>query len=171
MLPGSTSQRVARERNKVGGRTSEIQRLIGRSLRNCLDLSSLGERTVLIDCDVLDADGGTRTASITGAFVALVLALNQIRVTKPAITPKLKTGVAAVSVGILGGRTLLDLDYEEDKKAEVDMNVVQTAEGSYVEIQGTSETNPFGKEAFDNMLKLASKGISELIVIQRKVLA
>lgn len=170
MLPASSSQRIIRERNKVSGRTHEIQRLIGRSLRNCLDLGTLGERSILIDCDVLDADGGTRTAAITGGYVAMVLAIVNRWKSKPGFQPKLKTAVAAVSVGIVGGMAHLDLDYEQDRRAEVDMNVVQTAEGSFVEVQGTSESNPFDKNALDKMLTLASKGISELLSHQRKVL-
>jgi ribonuclease PH len=170
MLPASSPQRVSRERNKVGGRTHEIQRLIGRSLRNCIDLSLLGERSLLVDCDVIDADGGTRTAAITGSYVALVLAVRKLEQEMPAVRASLKMGVAAVSVGIVEGIPCLDLHYDDDKRADVDMNVVKTTTNHYVEVQGTGEGAPFDQAALDNLLALASKGIEELFAAQRKVL-
>jgi ribonuclease PH len=170
MLPGSSPQRVGRERQKVGGRTHEIQRLIGRALRTCVDMSLLGERSLLIDCDVLDADGGTRTAAITGAYVALALALKKLTPAFPAFSSALKTAVAAVSVGIVRGTPCLDLHYDDDKDAEVDMNIVKTAQGKYVEVQGTAENAPFDQTALDRLLALGAKGIEELLAIQRKAL-
>jgi len=166
MLPGSSPKRVGRERQKVGGRTHEIQRLIGRSLRTCVDMTKLGERSLLIDCDVLDADGGTRTAAITGSYVALALALRKLP-----FAAALKTAVAAVSVGIVRGTPCLDLHYHDDRDAEVDMNVVKTAEGKYVEVQGTAENNPFDQAELDQLLALAGKGIDILLDAQRKALA
>lgn len=170
MLPASSAQRVHRERTKVGGRTHEIQRLIGRSLRTCLDLSAIGERSLLIDCDVLDADGGTRTAAITGAYVALALAVRKLQGRVPSISGALKSAVAAVSVGIVKGVPLLDLPYEEDKQADVDMNVVKTSSGKFVEVQGTAESNPFDESGLSQMLALSQKGIQELFLHQKKVL-
>ena len=170
MLPASSTQRVPRERQKVGGRTHEIQRLIGRSLRACVDLASLGERSILVDCDVLDADGGTRTAAITGAYVALVLAVRNTRKLNPAFPDLVKTQVAAISVGIIKGRPCLDLPYEEDKEAEVDMNVVKTGQGHYVEVQGTAEGATFGRDSLNELLRLADKGIDELFTKQRQIL-
>lgn len=171
MLPGSSSQRVQRERAKIGGRTHEIQRLIGRSLRVCLDLNKLGERSVLIDCDVIDADGGTRTASITGAYVALVLALRKKASVLPTpLETLLKTAVAAVSVGMVDGKPVLDLAYEEDKSAEVDMNVVKTGAGHYVEVQGTAEGAPFADKDLNDLLALSSNGIRELLDMQKAIL-
>ena len=169
MLPGSTSPRKRRQRDaKLDGRTSEIQRLIGRSLRAVTDLVSLGERTVTVDCDVLEADGGTRTLSITGALIALVDALR--KELKGRSRPPLRDSVAAVSVGIVDGRPLLDLDYREDFAAAVDFNVVMTGAGQFVEVQGTGEETTFSEKQLHAMLKLARKGIGELAGIQRKAL-
>lgn len=169
MLPASSPQRVARERAKLGGRTQEIQRLIGRSLRACLDMQKLGERSVLIDCDVLDADGGTRTAAITGAYVALVLALRKLD-PQFGVLKALRGAVAAVSVGIVDRSPTLDLHYDDDKRADVDMNVVKTSAGLYVEVQGTAEGQPFDRAGLDQLLALADKGIAQLLAAQTKVL-
>jgi ribonuclease PH len=169
MLPASSPQRVQRERSKVGGRTQEIQRLIGRSLRSCLDLAKLGERSVLLDCDVLDADGGTRTAAITGAYVALVLAIRKVHPKIP-VLHSLKGAVAAVSVGIVRGVPSLDLHYDDDKSADVDMNVVKTSDGKYVEVQGTAEGAAFDRKSLDELLGLADRGIEALFAAQQKVL-
>jgi ribonuclease PH len=173
MLPSSSQVRIAREasRGKIGGRTQEIQRLIGRSLRAIANLECLGERTVWIDCDVIQADGGTRTASITGAYVALVEATN--RWTKAGVTrgELVRDSVAAVSVGVVGGNVLLDLTYEEDSRAEVDMNFVMTGSGKFVEVQGTAESAPFTKKRLDRMAEVAQLGIREMLKIQKKVLA
>lgn len=171
MLPGSTPTRKPRERSKVDGRTTEIQRLIGRSLRAVVDTSKLGPRTIAIDCDVLEADGGTRTASITGAFIALVDALHQIRtkLPNPAEYP-LTDSVAAVSVGIVDGKTYLDLDYPLDSAAEVDMNVVMTGRGRFVEIQGTGEESTFDDQQLDGLLKIAKSGLRQLTDCQRQAL-
>jgi ribonuclease PH len=171
MLPGSSSQRVHRERAKIGGRTHEIQRLIGRSLRACLDTTKIGERSFLVDCDVLDADGGTRTAAITGGYVALALAVRRAGATVPGIESALRGAVAAISVGIVDGVPCLDLPYEEDKRAEVDMNVVRTSDGKFVEVQGTAEGLPFDRPMLDAMLALAEKGTDLLFEAQRRVLA
>ncbi len=169
MLPGSTSPRKRRERGtKIDGRSSEIQRLIGRSLRAVTDLHSLGRRTVTVDCDVLEADGSTRTLCITGAFVALVDALRKGLAAKSGLP--LKDSVAAVSAGIVDGRPVLDLDYEEDSSARVDMNVVMTGTGQLVEIQGTGEESTFSEKQLHSMLKLARTGIRELTAIQQKAL-
>ncbi len=172
MLPRSCAQRVPREasRGKIGGRTHEIQRLIGRSLRAVTQLDKLGECTIWIDCDVLQADGGTRTASITGGFIALVNCLDKLR--KDGLFDKLpvKDYVAATSVGIYSGQHLLDLTYAEDSRADVDMNVVMTGKGEFVEIQSTAEKEPFSKNKMDSLLNLARKGIKNLIDIQRKTL-
>jgi ribonuclease PH len=171
MLPGSTSPRKARERAKVDGRTTEIQRLIGRSLRAVVDLQALGERSIWVDCDVLQADGGTRTASITGALIALVDALQSIKKELP--DPRkypLTDSIAAISVGIAEGKPVLDLDYKQDVDAEVDMNVVMTGRGRFVEIQGTGEEATFGEEDLATLLKLARKGIGELTQIQQAAL-
>ncbi len=171
MLPGSTTPRKSRERMKIDGRTTEIQRLIGRSLRSVVDLSALGPRQITIDCDVLEADGGTRTASITGAFIALVDALHKIRRSLPdPDTLPLKDSVAAVSVGIVKGRHILDLDYALDVAAEVDMNVVMTGSGRFVEIQGTGEEATFSDRDLSQLLKLARDGIAVLTRIQAKAL-
>ena len=167
MLPRATAQRTVREaaKGRLTGRTQEIQRLIGRSLRSCVDLSMLGEMTVWIDCDVIQADGGTRTASITGAFVALYKALDRMEK-----LDALKSFIAAVSVGIVNGECLLDLNYEEDSMAEVDMNLVMNDKGLFVEVQGTAEGEPFSRESFEKLLNLGEKGIKELISIQKEVL-
>jgi ribonuclease PH len=171
MLPGSTSPRKRRERDgKVDGRTSEIQRLIGRSMRAITDLGALGERTIALDCDVLEADGGTRTASITGAFLALVDALATLRDKLDPARPVLTDSVAAVSVGMVDGRALLDLDYVEDVDAEVDMNVVMTGGGRFVELQGTGEEATFSEKELATLVKLARTGIAELHGLQRAAL-
>lgn len=171
MLPGSTSPRKRRERGgQVDGRTTEIQRLIGRSLRAVVDLESLGERQITVDCDVLQADGGTRTASITGAFVALADALRSIKNLPDRAKIPLRNSIAAISVGIVGGRPLLDLDYREDVAAAVDMNVVMTGGGQFVELQGTGEEATFGDRDLSAMLKLARQGIAELTALQKKTL-
>ncbi len=171
MLPRATSTRTTREasQGKVGGRTMEIQRLIGRSMRSVVRLPELGERTVWLDCDVIQADGGTRTASITGAFVALVLALDRLRQQEMIKTVPVNDYVAATSVGIVAGMPLLDLAYEEDSKAEVDMNIVKTGDGRFIEIQGTAEAEPFGGDALAGLLDLADRGITELIAKQRAI--
>ena len=172
MLPRSCQRRIPREaaRGKVGGRTHEIQRLIGRSLRAVTDLEGLGEITLWMDCDVIQADGGTRCASITGAFIALVDALVRLKKDKVISLLPIRDFVAAVSVGILKGKHLLDLDYKEDSNAEVDMNVIMTGQGEFIEIQGTAEQRPFTGQQMDILLNLARKGIKELINIQKKLL-
>jgi ribonuclease PH len=172
MLPRSTDTRTVREsaRGKVGGRTHEIQRLIGRSMRSVVDLNALGERTVWLDCDVIQADGGTRTASITGAFVALKDAVSYAMENKLIEVQPVKDYVAAISVGIIDGDVRLDLPYEEDSKAEVDMNVVMTGAGKFIEVQGTAETNPFSSDHLQEMLGLAESGIQKIIAIQKQVL-
>jgi ribonuclease PH len=172
MLPRSTHTRMEREaaRGRVGGRTHEIQRLIGRSLRAVTDLQALGERSLWIDCDVLQADGGTRTASITGAWVALALALRALRKQEPLDRDPLRGAVAAVSVGVVGGVECLDLCYEEDSQAEVDMNFVMTDTGRFVEIQGTAEAMPFTKSQSDRMASLAWSGIRQLFKAQKRAL-
>ena len=169
MLPRSTPERMAREsvRGRLGGRTHEIQRLVGRVLRSVVDLKALGERTLWVDCDVIQADGGTRTTSITGAFVALCDALVNLKKQGKINGFPIRDYVAATSVGKVGGELLLDLDYSEDSRAEVDMNVVMTGKGRYVEVQGTAEGDPFSHEDFLAMVTLAGKGIRELIEIQR----
>ena len=171
MLPRATSTRTSREAatGKVGGRTMEIQRLIGRSMRSVVRLAELGERTVWLDCDVIQADGGTRTASITGAFVALVIALDRVRQQSLIRSVPVNDYVAATSVGIVGGMPLLDLAYEEDSKADVDMNIVKTGDGRFIEIQGTAEAEPFGTEALTGLLALADRGIADLIAKQRAI--
>jgi len=173
MLPRSTHTRNQREssKGKVGGRTHEIQRLIGRSLRAVMDLTLLGERSILIDCDVLQADGGTRTASITGAYVALVDAVRWLSSRGMISADPIREAVAAISVGIVNGRPILDLNYEEDSAAEVDMNFVMTSSNRFVEVQGTAEENPFTIEEMDNMRSLAMTAIARLIEIQGKALA
>jgi ribonuclease PH len=171
MLPHSTRPRKARERAKIDGRTTEIQRLIGRSLRAVADLAALGERAINVDCDVLQADGGTRTASITGAFIALVDAIRSVQNQLPDPSRFPLTGsVAAVSVGIVEGRPVLDLDYSQDVDAEVDMNVVMTGSGRFVEIQGTGEETTFGDDDLASLLSLAKQGIVELTAIQRQAM-
>ena len=168
MLPGSTSPRKARERaGKVDGRTTEIQRLIGRSFRAVADLDKLGERSLTIDCDVLQADGGTRTAAITGGFIALVDAVNSVFRGVPASEYPLRGSVAAVSVGIVDGLPTLDLDYERDVRADVDMNVVMTGGGKFIEIQGTGEEATFDDDELAALVKLAKLGISQLSEIQQ----
>ncbi len=172
MLPRSSKDRIPREsvRGKVSGRTQEIQRLIGRSLRAVIDLPKLGERTVWIDCDVIQADGGTRTASISGAFVALALALRAQRAAGKLTTDPIKDHVAATSIGMLGDEFLLDLNYHEDSRADVDMNVVMTGVGEFVEVQGTAESKPFSHDALSKMLELAARGIDDIVKHQRDVL-
>lgn len=172
MLPASTHERMPREsmKGKVKGRTHEISRLIGRSLRAAVDLRELGENTINIDCDVLQADGGTRTASITGAYVALADALTYLHAAGAVPGTPLKAPVAAVSVGVIDGRVCLDLPYEEDSRAEVDLNVVMTAEGKFVEIQGTGEEGTFDRKQLSAMLDSAEKGLRELIQLQQEVL-
>ena len=172
MLPRATHTRSSREsaKGKIGGRTHEIQRLIGRSLRAVTDLTLLGERSILIDCDVIQADGGTRTASITGAYVALVDAVNGLMGKGVLSRFPLKEAVAAVSVGIVSGVPVLDLDYPEDSSAEVDMNIVMTSSGRFVEVQGTAEGTPFTVAEMDAMRDLAQQGISQLFAIQNEAL-
>lgn len=169
MLPRSTDTRIQREasRGRVSGRTQEIQRLIGRSLRSVVDLSKIKDRTIWIDCDVIQADGGTRTASITGACIALFDALMYMRKNKDIDSMPLKDFVAAISVGVVNGQVLLDLNYIEDSKADVDMNIVMTGSGKFVEIQGTAEEEPFTGEQMQEMFAFAKAGIDELIKIQR----
>jgi ribonuclease PH len=171
MLPRATSTRTQREATagKVGGRTQEIQRLIGRSLRAVTNMAALGERTIWIDCDVIQADGGTRTASITGAFVALALALQSLRNRDVLRAIPLSDYVAATSVGIVDGEALLDLAYEDDSRAEVDMNIVKTGDGRFIEVQGTAEAMPFGDAALATLLGLADQGIRRLVEKQREI--
>jgi ribonuclease PH len=173
MLPRATNTRSGREavRGKQSGRTQEIQRLIGRSLRSVIDLSGLGERTVTLDCDVLQADGGTRTASISGAYVALSIAMQKLLDAKTIKKNPLHGQVAAVSVGIYDGAVVLDLDYPEDSQAETDMNIVMNEAGRFIEVQGTAEGHAFSDEEFSAMLALARKGIDEIIVSQNEVLS
>jgi len=169
MLPRATQQRTPREK-EPGGRTQEIRRLIGRSLRAAIDLEALGPRTCILDCDVLQADGGTRTASITGAYVALAIALSRLIQTGLVPPAALRPPLAAVSVGIVAGQPMLDLCYAEDSIAEVDFNVVMNARGEYIEVQGTAEGKPFPRADLDRLLDLASKGIADLLQTQRQVL-
>ena len=171
MLPRATSTRMQREasQGKVGGRTQEIQRLIGRSLRAVTNLPALGERTIWIDCDVIQADGGTRTASITGGFVAMALALKKMRSAGQIKTMPIIDHVAATSVGVVEGTPLLDLAYDEDSRADVDMNVVKTGDGRFIEIQGTAEGPPFERRALDDLLELADAGIRDLVQLQRSI--
>jgi ribonuclease PH len=173
MLPRATNERGVREsvRGRIGGRTHEISRLVGRSLRAMIDVAALGENTIVIDCDVLQADGGTRTASITGAAVALADAVDWLRQRNLLAGEPLRGSVAAVSVGLLGGQALLDLPYEEDAAADVDLNVVATGEGELVEIQGTAEGAPFSRAQLDILLDLALAGCAQLTELQRAVLA
>ena len=172
MLPRATTTRSGREAaaGKVGGRTMEIQRLIGRSMRSVVELEQLGERTIWLDCDVIQADGGTRCASITGAFVAMVMALGKLRKAEQLRSMPITDYVAAVSVGVVGGMPLLDLAYEEDSKADVDMNIVKTSDDRFIEIQGTAEAEPFSANTLTGLLALADKGIHDLIAKQRAVL-
>ena len=169
MLPRATTTRTQREASsgRVGGRTQEIQRLIGRSLRAVTRMEELGERTITLDCDVIQADGGTRTASITGAFVALVFAVQKMRDQEMIRTMPIQDYVAATSVGIVEGMPMLDLAYIEDSKADVDMNIVKTGAGLYIEVQGTAEAMPFGREALNRLLDLGDTGIRQLIALQR----
>ncbi|GAA1999267.1 ribonuclease PH [Nakamurella flavida] len=174
MLPSATHERSAREsvKGKIGGRTHEISRLIGRSLRACVDLSALGENTIAVDCDVLQADGGTRTAAITGAYVALADAVALLREQKALARPNpLSSQIAAVSVGVVGGRVRLDLPYEEDSRAEVDMNIVATESGELVEVQGTAEGATYSRATLDAMLDSALAGIARITELQREALA
>ncbi len=172
MLPRSTHTRKNRESSsgKVGGRTHEIQRLIGRTMRSVVDLKALGERTIWIDCDVIQADGGTRTASISGAFVALKDAISFAVDNKMIEGQPIKDYVAAISVGVVGGETLIDLCYEEDSSAEVDMNIVMTGSGKFIEVQGTAETEPFDRGRLNEMIDFAESGIREIISVQKSVL-
>ena len=173
MLPRATQQRTPRETRRGGasGRTHEIQRLIGRSLRAAADMRLLGERTITLDCDVLQADGGTRTAAITGAYVAFAVAVNSLlrsgKIQRSIITNE----VAAISVGIVGNTALLDLKYDEDSRAEVDMNVVSTGDGRFIELQGTAEREPFSREQLESLLALAARGIQSLVTTQREAIA
>jgi len=172
MLPASTGQRRPRNRGgKIDGRVQEIQRLIGRSLRAIVDMKKLGRRTIWVDCDVIQADGGTRTASITGAYVAVVDAVADLKRRKKLRTNPIIDSVAAVSVGLVEGRPLLDLNYVEDKDAEVDFNVVRTGRGRFVEVQGTGEAATFTRAEMDKMLALAEKGIAQLQMLQREAIA
>lgn len=168
MLPGSTNTRSGREaaRGKQSGRTQEIQRLIGRSLRAATDLKALGERTVTLDCDVLQADGGTRTAAISGSYVALMIAMNRMCASGALKSNPLHGQIAAISVGIYRGTPVLDLDYAEDSQAETDMNVVMNDAGRYVEVQGTAEGHAFDRDEFDSLLGLAAKGVDEILQVQ-----
>jgi ribonuclease PH len=170
MLPRSTNTRTPRESGRGSGRTFEIQRLIGRSLRSVTDLGGFGERTIWIDCDVIQADGGTRTASITGAYVALVDAFRKMLEREVIQKIPVRTPVAAVSVGKVDGKILLDLNYEEDSRAEVDMNVVMTGSGEFIEVQGTAENAVFSKEEMDALIRVAEKGIKKLTAFQKKSL-
>ncbi len=172
MLPRSTTTRTSRESvtGRIGGRTHEIQRLIGRAMRSVTDLEALGERTIRLDCDVIQADGGTRTASITGAFVALLDAIRYAQENRIIDNQPVKNYIAAISVGIIDGKPMLDLSYEEDAAAEVDMNIVMTDSDKFIEIQGTAELNPFDNNILQELLSLAKSGIKEIIAIQKKVL-
>lgn len=163
MLPRSTAVRNQRETQSLKGRTQEIQRLIGRSLRSAVNLDLLGERQIIVDCDVLQADGGTRTAAVTGSYVALAIAIRRLEKKKTIPAGVLRHAIAAVSVGIVAGQAVLDLDYAMDLAADVDMNVVMTSDGHFVEVQGTAEGQPFAQDALDAMLLLAKKGIGELL--------
>lgn len=173
MLPRSTNSRMGREaaRGKQSGRTQEIQRLIGRSLRQAVDLSKLGENSITLDCDVIQADGGTRTASITGAYIALVDALRHMQRKKIIKTDPLVRQIASVSVGIFNGVAVLDLDYPEDSRAETDMNVIMDENGDFIEVQGTAEGAPFSQSEMNQMLELAGKGVAELLAFQTAALA
>ena len=171
MIPRATTTRMARESStgKVGGRTQEIQRLIGRSLRAVCRLEALGERSIWVDCDVIQADGGTRTTAITGGFIALVLALQRLREQDHVKSMPIQDYVAATSVGIIGGHPMLDLAYDEDSTAEVDMNVVKTGDGRFIEVQGTAEAAPFGRDALNQLLELADTGIRQLVELQKEI--
>jgi len=171
MLPRSTNTRMQRESSsgKVSGRTQEIQRLIGRSLRSVVDMKALGERTVWIDCDVIQADGGTRTASITGAFVAMVMAMDKLKNQRVFAQIPVTNYVAATSVGVVDAEPILDLAYDEDSRAEVDMNIIKTSDGRFIELQGTAEQEPFSRTILDALLGLADRGIAQLIEKQREI--
>lgn len=173
MLPRATQQRTPREIGRGGpsGRTHEIQRLIGRSLRAVADMTVLGERTITFDCDVLQADGGTRTAAVTGAYVAFALANQKLLKTNKISRSAVTSEVAAISVGIVGNTPLLDLKYDEDSRAEVDMNVICTGDGRFIEVQGTAEREPFSQQQLDQLLELATSGIKTLVALQREALA
>ena len=172
MIPRATGERNQREsaKGKLGGRTMEIQRLIGRALRAAIDLEKLGERTITIDCDVIQADGGTRTTSITGGYIALALGINKLLEAGTLKENPLKPNVAAISVGIVGGQPVLDLDYIEDSDAEVDMNVIMNAAGEYVEVQGTGEESTYTRKQLNQLLDLAEKGIDEIIALQNSII-
>ncbi len=172
MIPRSCKSRVPREssKGKLGGRTHEIQRLIGRSMRTVVDTNKLGERTIWIDCDVIQADGGTRCASVTGSYISLVLALAKLKKDGVITEVPISDYVAAVSVGMLDGHPALDLDYEEDSTAEVDMNIIMTGDGRFIEVQGTAEREPFSKSDMEKLLALAKLGIEDLIVMQKSAL-
>ena len=170
MLPRSSRQRITREADRGRtGRTHEIQRLIGRSCRAAVAMELLGENTIIVDCDVLEADGGTRTASITGGFVALVLALQRMREAGQIKSIPVQDYVAATSVGVVGGLPMLDLAYDEDSRADVDMNIIKTGDGRFIEIQGTAEGPPFERQALDDLMALGDKGIKELVALQRAI--
>lgn len=170
LLPRATQTRNRRERSGASGRTQEIQRLIGRSLRAAVNLEALGERLITVDCDVIQADGGTRTAAITGGYVALALALRKLQANGVLEGDPLIRAIAAVSVGIVGGEMLLDLDYSEDSSADMDCNIVQTGSGAFIEVQGTSEGEPVDRAQFEALLDLAGQGIRQLITIQQAAL-
>jgi ribonuclease PH len=170
MLPRSTHQRTRRETLRPSGRSQEIRRLIGRSLRTAVDLDELGERTIILDCDVLQADGGTRTAAISGSYVALVLALNHLEEAGAVGPDVLIAEVAAISLGLVDGHLLLDLCYEEDSTATADFNIVMTGDGRLIEVQGTAEGQPFGRDVMDAVLDLADEGIGQILEVQRQVL-
>ena len=170
MLPRATHTRTKRETNGPKGRTQEIQRLIGRAIRGIANLKNVGERTLWIDCDVISADGGTRTASISGAYIAVALALSTLEKRKKLKGPVLRDSLAAISVGIVDGEACLDLCYKEDSSADVDMNVVMTGDGRYVELQGTAEGEPFDQSQMQSMLALATKGIEEITAIQKQTI-
>ncbi|MFD1886440.1 ribonuclease PH [Paenibacillus wenxiniae] len=172
MLPRATQTRNQREaaKGKLGGRTMEIQRLIGRALRSVVDLQALGERTITVDCDVIQADGGTRTTSITGAFVALAIAMDKLALQHKLARFPITDYLASVSVGVVGDRAVLDLNYEEDSKAKVDMNIVMTGKGEFVELQGTGEERPFNRKELDQMLELGEQGVLRMIELQKEVL-
>ena len=170
MLPRSTHQRTPRENNGVSGRSQEIRRLIGRSLRAAVDLTKLGERTFMVDCDVIQADGGTRTASITGGFIAMALAVKRMISTGLLPVDTLRTAVASVSVGVVNGQPLLDLCYQEDSRADVDMNVIMNRDGEYIEVQSTAEVTPFNHATLEQLLDYARKGITALLAIQCEAL-
>ena len=171
MLPRSTATRTPRETTRTGGRSQEIQRLVGRSLRAVVEMAKLGDRTFWVDCDVIQADGGTRTAAITGGFIALADALAKLVEVQLLPSLPLRDQVAAASVGVVAGTAVLDLDYPEDSSAEVDMNVVMTGSGEFVEIQGTAEQVPFGPDRLQEMLALVRRGIEQLVALQRRALA